>query len=156
MTRPGDHTLGRWVAERARLTPDKVALDDRGVCLPYATLALRIERFTDALRAAGYSPGDRIATLTGNSADHVALLFACAELGLALVPLSWRLTPHELAAQLEGHAPADAARGPGDQCRGHGVTLGPPPGARPGARARPMRLAPTDGASLTSAAGGPA
>ncbi|HHU39541.1 MAG TPA: long-chain fatty acid--CoA ligase [Propionibacterium sp.] len=100
MTGPGNHTLGRWVSERARLTPDKVALDDRGVCLPYATLALRIERFTAALRTAGHRPGDRVATLTGNSADHVALLFACAELGLALVPLSWRLTPHELAAQL--------------------------------------------------------
>lgn len=106
MTSPGDLTLGRWVAERARLTPDKVALDDRGVALPYATLALRIDRFTDALRAGGYGPGDRVATLTGNSADHVALFFACAELGLALVPLSWRLTPHELAAQLAVADPA--------------------------------------------------
>ena len=100
MTHPGDLTLGRWVAERARLTPTTVALDDRGVSLTYATLALRIDRFTDALRRAGYAPGDRIATLTGNSADHIALFFACAGLGLGLVPLSWRLTPGELAEQL--------------------------------------------------------
>lgn len=118
MTSPGDLTLGRWVAERARLTPGKVALDDRGVALPYATLALRIDRFAAALRAAGYRPGDRIATLTGNSADHVALFFACAELGLALVPLSWRLTPHELAVQLEVADPVLAVSEPE-----HGRTL---------------------------------
>ena len=100
MTTTSDLTLGRWVAERARFTPDKVALDDRGVSLTYALLAARIQRFADALRAGGYAPGDRIVTLTGNSSDHVALFFACAATGLALVPLSWRLTPHELAEQL--------------------------------------------------------
>ncbi len=45
--------------------------------------------------------GDRIATLTGNSSDHVVVFFACAKAGLVLVPLSWRLSPRELAAQLE-------------------------------------------------------
>ena len=59
-----------------------------------------------ALRAAGYAIGDRIATITGNSADHVVLFFACAKAGLALVPLSWRLAPRELAAQLEIAEPA--------------------------------------------------
>ena len=100
MNNTGDLTLGRWVTERARLSPDQVALDDRGVALTYGLLAVRIDRFADALRAAGYAPGDRIVTLTGNSADHVALFFACAATGIALVPLSWRLTPHELAEQL--------------------------------------------------------
>ena len=100
MNNTGDLTLGRWVTERARLSPDQVALDDRGVSLTYALLAARIQRFADALRAGGYAPGDRIVTLTGNSSDHVALFFACAATGLALVPLSWRLTPHELAEQL--------------------------------------------------------
>ena len=42
-----------------------------------------------------------LATLTGNSSDHVMVFFACAKAGLVLVPLSWRLSPRELAAQLE-------------------------------------------------------
>jgi fatty-acyl-CoA synthase len=50
--------------------------------------------------------GDRIATVTGNSSDQVVLLFACAKAGLVLAPLSWRLSPHELAAQLEQADPA--------------------------------------------------
>jgi fatty-acyl-CoA synthase len=45
--------------------------------------------------------GDRIATLTGNSSDHVVAFFACAKAGLVQVPLSWRLAPKELAGQLE-------------------------------------------------------
>lgn len=118
MSNSGDLTLGRWVAERARLTPDKVALDDRGVALSYGALSLRIDRFTAALRQAGHAPGDRIATLTGNSADQVALFFACAELGLGLVPLSWRLTPRELTEQLRIADPVLAVSEPE-----HGQTM---------------------------------
>ena len=102
----GLHTLGRWTRDRARATPDRVAIDDRGVVLTYRDLDARAERLADALRAAGYAVGDRIATLTGNSADHVVLFFACAKAGLVLVPLSWRLAPRELAAQLEIAEPA--------------------------------------------------
>lgn len=54
----------------------------------------------------GYRVGDRVATLTGNSADHVVAFCACAKAGLVLVPLSWRLTAVELAAQLRQCDPA--------------------------------------------------
>ena len=94
--------------------------------------------------------GDRIATLTGNSSDHVVVFFACAKAGLVLVPLSWRLSPRELAAQLEladpqlllvedeldslaagacallPHRPRTAALGPG------GVEKSVPPPSRAG------------------------
>jgi fatty-acyl-CoA synthase len=102
----GLHTLGRWTRDRARATPERVAIDDRGVVVTYRELDARAERLADAFRAAGYAIGDRIATITGNSADHVVLFFACAKAGLVLVPLSWRLAPRELAAQLEIAEPA--------------------------------------------------
>ncbi|MFF2370224.1 class I adenylate-forming enzyme family protein [Agromyces sp. NPDC058110] len=102
----GLHTLGRWTRDRARATPERVAIDDRGVALTYRELDARAERLADAFRAAGYAIGDRIATITGNSADHVVLFFACAKAGLTLVPLSWRLAPRELAEQLEIAEPA--------------------------------------------------
>lgn len=102
----GLHTLGRWTRDRARATPERIAIDDRGVVVTYRELDARAERLAGALRAAGYVTGDRIATITGNSADHVVLFFACAKAGLALVPLSWRLAPRELAEQLEIAEPA--------------------------------------------------
>jgi fatty-acyl-CoA synthase len=95
------HLLGRFVADRARAVSSAVAVDDRGVPLTYGELDERSTGLAERLRAAGYGVGDRIASLTGNSADHVVLFFACAKAGLVLVPLSWRLTTTELIAQLQ-------------------------------------------------------
>lgn len=102
----GLHTLGRWTRDRARATPDRVAVDDRGVTLRYRDLDDRAGDLAAAFRAAGYGIGDRVATITGNSSDQVVLFFACAQAGLVLVPLSWRLAPRELAAQLQLADPA--------------------------------------------------
>lgn len=100
------HTLGRWTRDRARATPERIAIDDRGVVVSYRELDDRAERLAAAFRTAGFAIGDRVATLTGNSADQVVLFFACAKAGLVLVPLSWRLAPRELATQLEIAEPA--------------------------------------------------
>jgi fatty-acyl-CoA synthase len=97
----GLHTLGRWTTDRSLATPHRVAIDDRGCTLLYSELERRAAALAAGFRAAGYRIGDRIATLTGNSSDHVVAFFACAKAGLVLVPLSWRLSPRELSAQLE-------------------------------------------------------
>ncbi|MDJ0335298.1 AMP-binding protein [Salinibacterium sp. G-O1] len=102
----GLHTLGRWTADRAIATPDRVAVDDRGVVLTYRQLDDRATALAEALLDGGYGVGDRIATITGNSSDHVVVFFACAKAGLVLVPLSWRLSPREIAQQLEQADPA--------------------------------------------------
>ncbi len=106
MTAAGLHTLGRWTTDRALATPDRVAIDDRGVVLTYRELDDRATRLAESFSAAGYGVGERVATLTGNSADHVVIFFACAKAGLVLVPLSWRLSPRELALQLDRSDPA--------------------------------------------------
>ncbi|MEO3932694.1 AMP-binding protein [Micrococcaceae bacterium Sec7.4] len=97
----GLHTLGRWTTDRSLATPQRIAIDDRGCTLSYGELERRAAGLAAGLTAAGYATGDRIATLTGNSSDHVVVFFACAKAGLVLVPLSWRLSPKELATQLE-------------------------------------------------------
>lgn len=106
MSSDGLHTLGRWTRDRAIATPDRVAIDDRGVVVTYRDLDARATALAEAFLAAGYGVGDRVATLTGNSADHVVLFFACAKAGLVLVPLCWRLSPREVAEQLELSDPA--------------------------------------------------
>ncbi|MGM7666050.1 class I adenylate-forming enzyme family protein [Microbacterium sp. A93] len=90
--------MGRWLRERAASNPHKVAIDDRGVGVDYATLTGRAEQLATRLQEAGYGAGQRIATVSGNSTDHVVAFFACAFLGIAFIPLSWRLTPTELSA----------------------------------------------------------
>ncbi|MFK4834487.1 class I adenylate-forming enzyme family protein [Microbacterium sp. ZW T2_14] len=102
----GPHTIGRWIVDRATRSPERIAVDDRGVTTDYATLAARATALADALRHAGYGPGDRIATVSGNSTEHVVAFFACAIAGIAFVPLSWRLTPRELADVLTRADPA--------------------------------------------------
>ncbi len=106
MPDPGLLTLGRWVRDRAVTTPARVAIDFDGRRTTYAELDARSETRAARLLAAGLRPGDRVATLTGNSPEHVEVLFACAKSGLMLLPLNWRLTPPELAFQLDDAEPA--------------------------------------------------
>jgi len=88
-------TLGRWIRDRARATPGRVAIDYDGRLVTYAELDEASDRLAAALAGRGLRRGDRVATLTGNSPDHVAVFFACAKAGLILAPLSWRLTGPE-------------------------------------------------------------
>lgn len=97
----GAHTIGRWLTDRAARSPRRIAIDDRGVTSDYATLAARATSLAEGLRQSGFGPGDRVATVSGNSTDHVVVFFACALSGVAFVPLSWRLTPRELGDLLD-------------------------------------------------------
>ena len=96
-----DHTIDKIIRDRARITPGRIAIDEGGRTWTYAELDAR----SDAL-ACGLSRGDRISTLTGNSGEHVALMFACAKAGAILHPISWRLAPAEVAFQLDDAEPA--------------------------------------------------
>ena len=96
----GLHTVARWIGDRAAVDPDRVAVDDGTGRVTYGELDARCAHLAAVMVAAGMRPGDRIATLTVNSTDHVVAFFACARARLALVPLSWRLSPREVADQL--------------------------------------------------------
>jgi fatty-acyl-CoA synthase len=101
-----DLTLGRWIRDRARATPARVAIDYLGGTLSYADLEARSDRLAAGFLAQGLERGDRVATLTSNSPEHVSVFFACAKAGLILVPLNWRLSAPELAYQLDDSEPA--------------------------------------------------
>jgi fatty-acyl-CoA synthase len=100
------HTLGRWITDRARTTPDRVAIDYLDRLVTYRELDDLSDAYASRFHEAGLRPGDRVATLTGNSPEHVAVFFACAKSGLILVPLSWRLSPPELRYQLDDSEPS--------------------------------------------------
>jgi fatty-acyl-CoA synthase len=102
----GTLAVGRWMRDRATVTPDRVAIDFLDEPTTYAQLDDRSERLAAALLADGLRRGDRVASLTANRPEHVELLFACAKAGLLLVPMNPRLAPAELAYQLDDAEPS--------------------------------------------------
>ncbi len=103
MSVPGmsEQTIGRICSDRARITPERTAIVERTRTWTYAELDARSDEL-----ASGLSHGERVSTLTGNSGEHVALMFACAKAGAILHPISWRLAPAEVAYQLDDADPA--------------------------------------------------
>lgn len=94
-------TIDRIIRDRARLTPQRVAIEEAGRTWTYAELDERSDELAGGLRH-----GERVSTLTGTSGEHVALMFACAKAGAILHPISWRLAPAEIAYQLDDAEPA--------------------------------------------------
>ena len=115
-------TLGRWIRDRARTTPARVAVDCAGVETTYAELDDRSERLAAGLLEAGLVPGDRVATLTAASTEHVVVFFACAKAGLILMPLNTRLAEPELRFQLEDAEPAVLLHSPEESERARSLT----------------------------------
>ncbi|MGZ7039277.1 MAG: AMP-binding protein, partial [Thermoanaerobaculia bacterium] len=90
---------GDLLAERARITPDKLALVsiETGERLTYAELSERADRAAAMLSEAGIREGERFGILAHNSIDYIALFFAAGRVGAIVVPLSTRSTAHELS-----------------------------------------------------------
>jgi fatty-acyl-CoA synthase len=102
----GLHTIGRWLDDRARITPARVAIDHLGSELTYVELDRRSNALASSFLGRGLRRGDRVATLTGNSPEHVVVFYACAKAGLMLLPLNWRLAAPELRFQLDDAEPS--------------------------------------------------
>ncbi|HVP30002.1 MAG TPA: long-chain fatty acid--CoA ligase [Myxococcota bacterium] len=94
-----ENNVGLLLAKRASLSPEVEALIEieSGRRFTYRELAARAVRTASMLRERGVRPGDRVALLLMNSTEFVESFFAIAHLGGVVVPLNWRLTPHELA-----------------------------------------------------------
>ena len=88
--------LADLIDRNAAFAPDKPALRCHEQVWSYAFLAARIAALARAMKSQlGVRRGDRVAVLSLNSPDYLALLYACARLGAMLVPLNWRLAVPE-------------------------------------------------------------
>jgi fatty-acyl-CoA synthase len=90
---------GDLLAERARITPDRVALIsvETGERLTYAQLNDRANGAAVMILDAGVQPGDRAGLFAVNSIDFIAVFFGALKAGVIVVPLSTRATAHELS-----------------------------------------------------------
>ncbi len=106
---------GDWLARREILTPNKPALViwETGERISYRDLNARANRSANFLRGRlGIAQGDRVSILAANSADYLALFYACGKLGAIFVPLNWRLTARELAFMINDSGPKVFFYGP--------------------------------------------
>lgn len=94
-------TLGTWIRDRGRTTPDRVAIDFSGRLVTYGELDRDSTALAAEFAGRGLRRGDRVAVLADNCPEYVTLFFACARAGLVVTPLNWRLAAPELAFQVE-------------------------------------------------------
>lgn len=97
-----------WMARRAILSPEKIAVIDAATeaRLNYRQLDERATRLANFLRAqCGVRAQDRIAVLALNRTETLEAFFAAAKLTAILVPLNYRLTLPELSYILSDCAP---------------------------------------------------
>lgn len=94
-------TLRRRAAARSA----QAALVDGGRQWTYAQLDCWVDRLAGGLADRGYARGDVLALASGNSAEFLAVYYACGRLGLVCVPLNLGWRPDELAYVL-GHSGA--------------------------------------------------
>ena len=94
---------GDLLGERARLTPDKVALVEArsGRRFTYAELDRRAAAMAHWWSERGVHKTDRVGILSENRVEYVDAFFAAGKSGVVLVPLSTRLTEPERAALIK-------------------------------------------------------
>ena len=87
-----------WLARRAQLTPERIAIIDRakGTQTTYAQWNERANRTARFLQQLGVGRGDRVAVYASNCAEYLDLFWAAPKIGAVLQNLNWRLTVHEL------------------------------------------------------------
>src|SRR5690606_32509842 len=89
--RPGASNLSHLLAARLAATPEHTAYrqydGSRWFTMTWAEVAREVARWQAALRAAGLSPGDRVALCLRNRIEWVLLDQAAIGLGLVTVPL---------------------------------------------------------------------
>jgi O-succinylbenzoic acid--CoA ligase len=81
--------------------------------IDYCELASRVNETERGLEALGVGSGDVVAVLLENGLAFAEIVHAIAQCGAVLLPLNTRLTPRELAFQLEESATRLLIHGPG-------------------------------------------
>jgi acyl-CoA synthetase (AMP-forming)/AMP-acid ligase II len=97
--------VGDSLTRAAAARPDHPALSDAARQWTYAELNAWVNRLAGGLIALGYRRGDALGIASGNSAEFLALYYACAKTGVVAVPVNLGWRPDEVAYVL-GHSGA--------------------------------------------------
>lgn len=94
--------LASLISRHARYRPDATAVVFGGERLSFLQFWRRVARAGNLLRSLGVKPGDKVATLAGNSLELLEIYWAVPTIGAVLVPLSPLLLREGLASLLRG------------------------------------------------------
>ena len=92
-----DVNCHQLLEERARITPEGVAVTIMGMPTTYAELNARSNRFARALMEWGIKRGDRVAIVMGNSPSFVSCQYGILKAGAVAVPVNPLYTGRELS-----------------------------------------------------------
>ncbi len=99
--------IGDSLTRTAWRYPTKEALVDGLRRFTYQQLNEEVNKLANALLALGYSRGDAIALMSGNSAEFIISYYAMAKIGVICVPINLGWKSHEITYVL-GHSEAKA------------------------------------------------
>ncbi len=94
--------LPHWAARR----PNALAWKDAQQTCDFASAERRVGSLAGWLAESGVGKGDRVALWLGNRGATLESLFAAARIGAIALPINSRLTPAEVAFQLDDSTPA--------------------------------------------------
>jgi acyl-CoA synthetase (AMP-forming)/AMP-acid ligase II len=94
--RSAGSTVASLFAARARVHPERLALQDAERRWTYADLDRRAGRLASVLAASAIGRGSRVAILSENRTEYLEVFLAAARLGAIVACQSWRLAPPEL------------------------------------------------------------
>jgi len=101
----GRINVGDSLTRTAAARPGQLAVVDGDRRFSYAEFNGYVNRLAHGLVGLGYERGAALAVASGNSADFLAVYYACAKLGVVCVPVNLGWRPDEVAYVL-GHSRA--------------------------------------------------
>jgi long-chain acyl-CoA synthetase len=101
----GRINVGDTLTRTAAARPGQLAVVDGDRRFSYAAFNGYVNRLAHGLAGRGYERGSALALASGNSADFLAVYYACAKLGVVCVPVNLGWRPDEVAYVL-GHSRA--------------------------------------------------
>lgn len=97
--------LGDYFEAAVRRAPSTIAIVDDQVRWTYADLAQEVESVAIGLWSIGLRPRDRVMAVLRNRRENVVIFWACQQLGLVYVPVSYRFAPNDIAYCIEDAEP---------------------------------------------------
>jgi acyl-CoA synthetase (AMP-forming)/AMP-acid ligase II len=88
--------VGDVLKKRARLTPDRMALEWKGKLWTYKELNTEVNKLSNNFLKIGVERGQRICVVTNNRGECAHLLYVAAKIGAIIAFVNWRYTEKEM------------------------------------------------------------
>jgi len=95
--------IGTYLTRSAEQVPERLAVAQGELHATYAEEELRVNAFSQALKALGLAKGNRVAIVQWNCRQSLETLLACFKAAFCIVPIHARLHPEEVRYRWRTH-----------------------------------------------------